>query len=600
MTFRIRQVDQTAAGREIVRERELAQASLTIGRAAENDIHLPDLAIEQKHVRVTETAGGQLRVEALGTLGFAIDGRTATSATITPREGAELELGSYRLEFTAADDNAIAVTVRRVQPQEGRHSEAFSGFSLANTLPGKRAVAWIALIVILVAFLAVPIISHLTRAPAEAKIDQPGTVLMDASWTPGPLSAAHHALEGNCESCHVEAFVAVRDKTCLSCHTDIGDHADHPSLIDARGPISLGDSLQRAVADLFNKPGPGACTDCHTEHQGAGQMPPTRQKFCADCHGTLNQRLTDTTLGNASDFGKVHPEFTALIRTAANQSKPMPVSLTEHPKEWTGLTFPHATHLDPRGGVAKMAVTLGVARGYGAALDCSDCHHPTADGVRFLPVDMERDCESCHSLVYDKVGSTFRTLRHGDIAQMQADLVASDRSPHSTPASDNRRRRPGEFAPGWLYYGRFSGGSGLVRRAMAPDGVCGECHIPTTTGGKLGVMPVTQQSRYFANGWFNHEDHKQEKCTSCHAAKQSRTSSDLLLPGIGQCRTCHLGEDAHKAKVPSSCAMCHSYHPRNGAPVVSANMAMGVLGAGGKPGASQAGTGRGIDADRAN
>jgi hypothetical protein len=571
VTFRIRTIDQTAAGREIVRERELAQDSLTIGRAAECDLHLPDLAIEQRHVRLSQATGGQLRIEALGTLGFTLDGRAASEATVSPREGHELELGSYRLELTA-EDGAVAVTVRQAQERESRRTDATRGFALAAVLPGKRGIAWLSLAAIVLAFLAVPIYSHLTRAPAKPSIDHPGAVAMDASWSPGALSDPHHALEKNCEACHVKAFVAVRDNACLACHTDIGDHAAHAKLLAARGPMSWGEGFQRAVATLFNKPGPGACVDCHTEHQGAGRMAPTRQKFCADCHGTLDRRLKDTAIGDASDFGNLHPQFAALIQTAPNQSKPARVSLDAHPKQWDGLHFPHALHLDPRGGVARMASTIGAERSYGRALDCKDCHHPTADGVRFLPVDMERDCEACHSLVYDKVGSTFRTLRHGDIAQMQADLVAADRSPR--PPIVTGRRRPGQYAPGGTYYSNFTGGSGAVARAMSTNGVCGECHIPTSSGGRLGVMPVLQPSRYFAHGWFSHADHRQETCASCHAAKSSRSSSDLLLPGISRCRDCHLGEDSRKAKVPSSCAMCHSYHPRQGAPAKADLIAM--------------------------
>jgi predicted CXXCH cytochrome family protein len=562
VTFRIRTIDQTAAGREIVRERELAGDTLTIGRAAENDLHLPDLAIEQQHVRLSVTANGQLRIEALGTLGFTLGGRAATEATIAPAEGAELELGSYRVEIGTAD-GAVALTVRRSQGQEGRRTEALRGFTLASVLPSKRPISWALLAAILIVFLAVPIYSHLTRAPQKPTIDHPGTVAMDASWTPGPLSEAHHALERNCESCHVKAFVAVRDKACLACHTDIGDHADHGRLLDARGPASWGEGFQRTVATIFNKPGPGACTDCHTEHQGAGRMEPTRQQFCADCHGTLDRRLKDTAIGNASDFGKLHPQFAALIQTAPGQSKPQRVSLDAHPKQWDGLRFPHATHLDPRGGVARMASRLGARQGYGTALDCKDCHHPNADGVRFQPVDMERDCEACHSLVYDKVGATFRTLRHGDVAQMRADLAAADRSPRRPIVSG--RHRPGEYAPGGVYYGNFAGGAATLDRAMSTDGVCGECHVPTS--GRLGVMPVLQPARYFAHGWFSHAAHKQEKCASCHAAKTSRSSSDLLLPGIAKCRDCHLGEDSRTAEVPSGCAMCHSYHPNQGAPI---------------------------------
>ncbi|HEY7807742.1 MAG TPA: cytochrome c3 family protein [Croceibacterium sp.] len=572
MTFRVRTIDQTAAGREIVREREIAKDTITIGRAAENDIPLPDLAIEQRHVSVSQTPSGQLKVEALGTLGFTVDGRTTKSATLSPREGSELALGSYRLEFTSASDGAIAVTVRSAEGHDDHAKDALRGFALASVLPGKRAVAWAALAVIVIAFLAVPIYTHLTRTPAKPSIDQRGQVLMDASWSPGPLSAVHHSLEKNCEACHVKAFVAVRDNACLACHKDIGDHAAHARLIAARGPMSWGAGFQRAVANVFNKPGPGACTDCHIEHQGSGPMPSTRQEFCADCHGTLDQRLKDTTIGDASDFGKVHPEFAALIDTAPNQAKPVRVSLAAHPKQWDGLRFPHDIHLDPRGGVARMAMTLGKAGGYGAPLECGNCHRPTADGVRFLPVNMERDCEACHSLVYDKVGPIYRTLRHGDIAQMQADLVASDRSGHAPIVTG--RRRPGEYAPGGLYNSNFAGGSGVVGRAMSPDGVCGECHFATRTGGRLGVMPVIQRSRFFAHGWFSHADHKQQACASCHAAKASKSSTDLLLPGIGKCRECHLGEDSKKAKVPSGCVMCHSYHPREGAPATAELVAM--------------------------
>jgi cytochrome c3-like protein/FHA domain-containing protein len=572
MIFRVRTIDQTAAGREIVRERDIAQDTLSIGRAAENDIHLPDLAVEQQHVRVSEALGGQLRLEALGTLGFTVDGRSTTDVTIAPREGAELELGSYRLDFSAAGDGAVTITVRSGPDKQGRQTEAVSGFGLASVLPGKRGVAWLALVAILLAFLAVPIYSHLTRAPAKPTIDRPGTVIMDASWSPGRLSDPHHALETNCEACHVKAFVAVRDNACLACHTDIGDHAAHAKLIAARGPLSWGEGVQRAVADMFHKPGPGACTDCHTEHQGAGRMAPTRQKFCADCHGTLSRQLPDASIGDASDFGTLHPQFAALIETAPSQSRPARVSLDAHPKEWDGLHFPHDLHLDPRGGVARMASRIGSGHGYGVTLKCEDCHHKTADGVRFLPVNMERDCEACHSLVYDKVGSTFRTLRHGNIAQMRADLAAGDRAAHQVPAAGNRRR-PGEYAAGGLYYSNFTGGSGALARAMSIGGVCGECHIPTGSGGRLGVMPVLQHSRYFTHGWFSHADHKEEKCASCHAAGTSRNSSDLLLPGISKCRDCHLGEDSRKAKVPSGCAMCHSYHPRQGAPVKPALIA---------------------------
>ncbi|MFM7378966.1 MAG: cytochrome c family protein, partial [Erythrobacter sp.] len=78
MAFLIRTIDFTAAGREIVRDRTLEQTRLTVGRAAENDIHLPDLAVEQRHVAIDLAADGTLAVTSPGTLGFGLDGRVVT------------------------------------------------------------------------------------------------------------------------------------------------------------------------------------------------------------------------------------------------------------------------------------------------------------------------------------------------------------------------------------------------------------------------------------------------------------------------------------------------------------------------------------------
>ena len=561
MAFLIRTIDFTATGREIVREREHDGDVLTIGRASENAVHLPDLAVEQHHAKVEPAVGGQLTATAVGKLGFSADGRTTTEVTFNPHEGAELGFGSYRLAFAQDGDGPVTITQRQVEEQENS-SDALDGFALASALPSKRVMSWVGLGAILIAFLAVPIFSHLTRERVEPDYDADGAVTMDASWSTGALSLAHHGLEDNCEACHVEPFVAVRDETCLTCHEEIGDHADMTRQLTGRGPLPLGESVQWSLATTFGKEGPGACTTCHTEHEGPTRMEPPAQAFCADCHDGMDARLTDTPLGNAADFGKDHPQFQPLVFTEPGQVEPRRISLSKKPREFHGLRFPHDMHLDPQGGVARMAASLGARKGYGDKLVCADCHTPTSDDAAFQPVDMEEDCEACHSLVYDKVGSTFRTLRHGDVEQMLADLRAMDRAPRAPVVSG--RSRPGEYARGRLYYQNFGRpGRSLVaiNRAMARDGVCGECHIPTTSDGQPNVMPVNIPDRYMFHSTFNHEAHEEEDCETCHAADTSSTSRDLLMPEIAICRDCHLGEDAPKAEVPSSCAMCHSYHP---------------------------------------
>jgi len=109
--------------------------------------------------------------------------------------------------------------------------------------------------------------------------------------------------------------------------------------------------------------------------------------------------------------------------------------------------------------------------------------------------------------------------------------------------------------------------------------LCGECHYPGDgAGGVLSVAPVTQTARFMMHGWFDHDAHTQEDCATCHAADTSSDASDLRLPNLSSCRDCHEGENSLTAEVPSGCAMCHSYHPREGAaaapPRIAGNLSL--------------------------
>lgn len=564
MAFLIRHISFTADHREIVREAKSAKDALSVGRAAENDIALPDLSVAPVHARIESSDGRRIRVTATGTLGFEVDGRSSKRAEVDSMRGAELGFGGHRITVDHANGE-ISLAVRRVDAisdAEEERDEA-TAFSLRGKLPGKRATAWLLLAALLVGFLAIPIWGFFHPSEDKRSIY---ALNADRSWSSGPLSAAHHQLEAKCESCHVQAFVSVRDETCRTCHKDTHDHAAPDRIASSRAAPSAWGGFLQGVAKAFNKPGPGACVDCHTEHEGGGRMQATKQAFCTDCHASLDQRLRDTKLPNAGDFGTSHPEFRPQIegkRVAIGSSAP------------SGLKFPHALHLNTTGGVARMAQTLRGRYPFGEALDCKDCHTPTSDRVRFQPVNYEASCGMCHSLAYDNVGGTVRKLRHGDVAQAIADLrahYAGGGARVARPAGlDGGRRRPGQYAQGQLYNAYFGAVSrrspdGAIAQLFASNGACQECHT-VTRGGPAGwdVAPVVQPQRYIFHGWFDHGAHKTETCASCHAAAGSQASSDLLLPGIKTCRTCHGGETS-SAKVPSSCAMCHSYHQLPGAP----------------------------------
>jgi hypothetical protein len=561
--FLIRTIDFTAAGREIVRDRVIDQASLTVGRAAENDIHLPDLAVEQHHVRIDTRTDGTLAVTALGTLGFVLDGRVVSEGSIDPRTGGEIALGAARLAVAREADGRTIVTIRQVTPDEGA-TDALRGFSLSSKLPSKRAMSWIFASAIILLLLMVPVASHLLRTPAKPDPTgkTPGTVLLDSAWTSGELSLKHHSLEDNCESCHVAAFESVQDETCISCHKDTGDHAPMPRLAKGMAPLSAGDALQWKIAEGFGKEGPLGCVSCHSEHEGPVRTAAGTEAFCGDCHKDMRGRLTDTALANAHDFGKAHPQFRPVYFASFGAAKPVRAAAGSTPVERSGLVFPHDVHMDARGGAARMAVSL---QQYGKPLECADCHELTADKVSFKEVKMEDSCEGCHSLVSGRTAiGGFTKLRHGDVKDLAEDLARISSGPRQRvgPA----RQRPGQLgsaAPYRADFGRPVRAYIGLSNALSAGGICTECHLPTTgPTGQADLVPVNLPDRFLTSGYFSHEAHKKEKCTDCHAADTSKAATDLLIPDLKSCRDCHLGATAVKTKkiVPSDCAMCHAYH----------------------------------------
>lgn len=575
MSFLIRRISTATDGREIIRDQRVSANTLTIGRGADNDISLSDLSLEPHHATIALGSDGRVQVTAPGKGGVRINGRRRKGASIDPAALTRLDVGGHCITLQHDDSGQVVLTVRRTASisRSAEDVDEARMFSLRGLMIGKRGMAWLLGISVLIGFLAIPVYGYLQRQmPDHRNIH---SVRADASWSSGPLSTAHRHLEGKCEACHVKAFVSVRNATCQSCHTNVHDHAPMARMAKTRRVPDFGGRILAAVGDAFGTEGPGSCTSCHTEHEGAGPMPPTAQAFCSDCHSSLKARLPDTRLGDAGDFGTLHPQFRPLVATAPGATPVMVrASLDRRPRDESGLKFPHKLHLDSRGGVAQMARTLKDKKGYGDALVCSDCHTPTADRTRFLPVAMEKDCQSCHSLAFDRVRGTVRTLRHGDTAQMIADLRSSYRGHQPPPASYGgmARRRPGAYAEGRIYhagFGRSPRVDSVVRRVFSPGGACYDCHIvksPATSGtGDWDVTPVHQPMRYLMGGWFDHNAHSTQTCSTCHAAATSTRASDLLLPDLKSCRTCHGGE-ASSAAVPSGCAMCHSYHAKDDAP----------------------------------
>ncbi len=579
MTFIIRQVSRTSDGREIVRPSNIDAGTIKIGRDAACEIHLSDLAVELHQATITSLADGRINIASETDRDFAIDGRLVQSVEVDPVKGGELVFGSHRLTISK-DGGAIIIAVERFEAVSDStgEKEEIGLFTLNGLLAGRRLQAWSFIGLVIAFFLAWPIYTYATTAGLK---NRTAGYHADESWNSGPLSIAHAKLANDCQACHTEKFVAVTDNACRACHkNDSHDHSTKARLAQAAIPPDFGGKVKSFFKATFNKP-EGGCVDCHTEHEGEGYLKPTKQAFCTDCHSSLKERLTDTKLANANDFGTDHPQLqvAATVKVEAGQRFYRRVSLDTKPTENNGLVFPHDIHLSKNNGVARMAQTLRGSQGWGANLVCKDCHTPDKDGHRFQPVDMEKDCQACHSL-----GIGGNTLKHAAPARVVAQIrsfYAAGPAYRPASLSETARRRPGEYAAVETAQDYAIGrqifqnqASEAIRNVFAKGGACYDCHIISqvpSKGAPVTFRPVVQPDRYMKKGWFDHAAHKEETCESCHAAKTSAKATDLLLPGIATCRNCHVGENGAKLKpvkdpVASSCALCHDYHLDSKAP----------------------------------
>lgn len=608
MTLILRQVSIRADGGEIVRTQRLDGDEATIGRAEDCGIVLPDLAVRLVHARL-RLVDDDVTVTALGGARFHHGGRPVDRAVFRLGEPVRLGFGKYDiLVEPGANEGEAVLTVSR---QDGGGLDLDSPgriFSLAGGPVGKRLAAWVIGLAILAAAVAAPVLYF----------NRPDTILAkaDAQWSTGHLSQAHAFLEDNCESCHRQAFVAVRDEACMDCHDAgreepvlmkvalnvrnagapkppvfIRHHAEHARLSRAAPPPSgLAERLKSVLRRRLNRQD-DRCASCHLEHQGPEMdealdtqialnarppIPLLREvETCVSCHTELAARLPDTDLTDAPNWAR-HPDFRPLVTvdTAGGMAKVVPIRLTDNPTENTGLVFPHALHLSQTGGVARMAASLPR---YGGPLQCGTCHQADPAGPGFAPIRMERDCEACHSLALgDQPYGPIR-LPHGEPAEVVAAIQGWFGAARPAPAATMQpRRRPGEALELERREQRSAAArpdpaaaTRAVQAAFAPRGVCFDCHVVNGNGpADFSIIPVRLTGRYLVRGTFDHRTlgHRRTErggpeCIDCHAAESSSRAADLLLPKVEVCRDCH-GRPADAVPHPAGgdCVTCHSFH----------------------------------------
>jgi predicted CXXCH cytochrome family protein len=571
--FRLRQVSQRISGGDIVRERDLGPGPIRVGRGTECDVEVPDLAVGLLRAILRADAGGRVWLEPGPGARLVVDGRPAEPGPLALDRPRVLALGGWRLTIEPDPGTAGAVLLSLVATGEARPEPE----RVTPPLTGRRRASWALALLLLLGFLAWPIVSHALRPlpptaeTAEAleaeRHFQPTGLTADRSWISGPLSSVHHRLAADCKACHQQPFVSVTDATCRSCHVSAHDHGEPARLLASMAQPPAAIAAARAFASLP----PGRCTVCHTEHEGPALLNNPATSDCAGCHAALDARLPDTALLNASDWTSDHPEFRPLVVAGFTGSEPRltRVSLDRRPEDRNGLIFSHAQHLSRRNAVARMAIRLP---DYGKPLGCGDCHRAADDGIAFLPIEMERDCSACHSLAVTDAAGRVISLPHAEPDKVVALMMGlrPPGAPRPTVAGSARAiPGPGLAAPGPA--------PGALARARAPfmrGGACHDCHEirPESAPGRLdfGIAPVHLTHRFHLQSQFPHAAHDAMRCGTCHKAATSERAEDLLLPAIATCRECHGNPDwaaRHpEATASGDCATCHWFHPDARAP----------------------------------
>ena len=326
-------------------------------------------------------------------------------------------------------------------------------------------------------------------------------VVSPEPFASGPVSPSHAAFGQKCNTCHTGVggiyFRPVTEKACLGCHDAPPHHADKV---------------------LFTP----TCGSCHQEHRSRAELIEVRDQACVECHASLKTKSGTTELLNASAFvGNKHPEFYSNRGGYSDPSK---------------IKFNHQVHI-ALGGCdschAAAGLTEATAKDSAGKGGIATLRPGTAvnaiRGAYMLPIKFDDHCATCHA---DK---------------LEFDKSILESVPHTTPAAihaEIMKHAAGKEAQ-------------VAALELALWEKCSFCHVLKVTDNALPeVAKPALKTRWFERANFSHEVHSSFTCQGCHtAAANSTKASDILLPGVAKCESCHRPKGAR-----SGCFECHSYH----------------------------------------
>ncbi|ARN74585.1 cytochrome c3 family protein [Oceanicoccus sagamiensis] len=573
MDFLLREVT-TDQGMVVYQDTELTADTVSIGSAGDQLIQVRGGKIQSAHA-VIKNAGGQLTITGVNKNTFVVNGEVVKSHALSVGDIVEFE--SHQLTVAqppAGFDAACEITIDH--DLQDHALESVYRTSLADTTLGKRLPAYLLSALVVVTVLLWPISAHFMRDnpvdPATGHQQYSKASAGDVLWSSGPLLPAHQLEIGDdCSACHKVPFQTVQDEACIDCHQGVADHF-------AYGDTAHGGELGALHIDL----GVTECQSCHKEHNEPAAMVVSADSLCVDCHDdplkvSASSAGVEAVTGFDSD---THPAFKLNYLLPKIVEKGTGVGVEWYNQlhlegsaqaDLSNLKFPHDVHLD-----AEKVQTAGTAE----AMVCSDCHTLKSDNEHFESITMEQHCSSCHDLNFD-VADPERELPHGDprtvVQTIEEHFVRVYTDPDYKPAgSERRRRRPGQSVGAEACKeSPFDCG---MKRATIEAGIqftqrgCVTCHEVSDNNSddiyaRWTVLPVKINHDWYGRAIYDHASHLTQRgktenqvCSSCHEAGQSASSTDVLIPGIENCQSCH-GDVSVDNKVLVNCVSCHAFHP---------------------------------------
>ncbi len=550
VVLRCRVRDPRAISGHRYRQTVLEVARLTIGRGAEQLVQIPDARIAVEHATIEQTKGGYW-LRTLTDVAIPVNG-VARRKTLL-RSGDVLSLADRHL--TIEDIRRDGVMVLRLGlPRNGASGEPVAPAHQTLKETGLRATtaSWALVAAVLTLTLLAPLLTS-WNTPLRAHLRAAPLLPSDDLWLPGPLHTAHQSIGADCNACHGANFQRVSNQACSSCHAGTQHHVPWDSPARARFA-----AMQ--------------CAGCHVEHSTPSQLVDTGSRQCVACHADLRKLDPETPLQNATDFGIDHPGFSLALTEPHGegtgtvwQTRLERADFRPRSPEHSNLKFSHEVHMDKRGIKSPDGDQV---------LKCDDCHQADASGRSMQPIRMEAHCSRCHSLLYDENDPT-SAVPHGALKPVFTALEDHFSRMFLQPAAQGgmpaQRRRPGgehvaltrdeqRRALEWTTSQTMQAAHELLEKR-----VCFECHTITRLPGEVAldqwrIEPVKLASSWMPRAQFNHAAHRSSTCVSCHrAAENSRSSTDVLMPDIKECRTCH-GGSHDKTRLASDCTMCHRLH----------------------------------------